>query len=154
MNFYVCELLISLGSAFSSVSTPADSPWRKRSVWFDQLVDESHSASYLVDDLFSSGHGVDTCSEAISSWICQLNCMFFVLGTKKSKNRPKSLMIVSLTSTFHNCHWEERLENPRLLPGYFIRLGQVFELVEQVVVDVVSGQWSDLGVRLHRVAVF
>lgn len=121
VNFYICELFISLASTLSSIATPTNSTWRERSVWFDQLVDKTQSTPYFFNNLFTSRLRVDACSEAVCPWISQLDSMLLVLGTEKSEDWPECLMIVSLVSSFDNCHREKWLKNARLLPGHLIR---------------------------------
>lgn len=53
MNFDIGEFLVALVPAFTSIATFSNSSWGERVIWLYELVNKSHSTSYLIDHFFS-----------------------------------------------------------------------------------------------------
>lgn len=154
MNLDIGKLLIPFSSAFSSISASSHTSWWESCIWLYNFIDKSHTASDSINYLFTSRLWIHVGSQPISSWIGQLNCMFFVLGTEKCENWSEGFMIICLISSFNDCKGEKWTLNSRVLPNNLIRLWNVFQLILQIVINVISGQRSDLSIRLHRISVF
>lgn len=70
MDLNVCEFFVTLFSAFAPVSALANSAWRERVVWFNELVNKAHSTSDLVDDFLAFALGKYFPAKSIFALIC------------------------------------------------------------------------------------
>lgn len=129
MNFYISKLKVTLFTALSPVSTLCHSSRGKQKTWLYDLIYETHSASYLINDFLTMAFGEYWASEAIASGICQLNCMFLVFGPVQNIRRTEHFLVINFIWALDYSDWEERFLNVLTLPNDFITFWKTAYLI-------------------------
>lgn len=131
VHFYICKLFVTFLSTLSSITALTYTTRRERVIWFDELVDETHTASDLINHLLSMLLWKHLSTKPILALIRYFYCMLFISCSEKSKYWTKHFLIVNLfaITALNDCNGIKWSLHILSLPKNLITFWKLFDLL-------------------------